>query len=428
MTETAGDKLNNLVVIARKEIRHCFRDAHVWIYTIIIPLLLYPIALIGASEYGLWREGLSEKHPVRVSVSTKGRESIPELLDVIRETKKVQLVEETTSDAQAKDLLMKGRLEAFIDATEAPENIVGYVNPSEDRVNETIFLLNKLAFQAGRVSLKTSLEQAGKDSSFLDVFSVKTKNISPVAIESKSDEDSEVELFSSNLVLVGFAAYTIWILSIGAVYPALASFTEETEKSTKSTTYLLPIDHFDIVMGKFLAVTVLTLISGFVNFVSMSVVAGYFSSKIPMIHELLNFAVRQMDPKSATLIFTTFILATLMISAVYSLLAAQSKSFKEAQNVSSLVLIFSMILPMMALIPEWTLDTTSALIPVLNTVVLCKSVGAHTIDPWLTSLVFSECIVITVIALFLIQQLFWETGSNGMSRFKRFLSGKRNSG
>src|SRR5690606_34807111 len=104
-----------------------------------------------------------------------------------------------------------------------------------------------------------------------------------------------------------------------------------------------------------------------------------------------------MDPKSATLIFTTFILATLMISAVYSLLAAQSKSFKEAQNVSSLVLIFSMILPMMALIPEWTLDTTSALIPVLNTVVLCKSVGAHTIDPWLTSLVFSECIVITVI-------------------------------
>ena len=68
MLNAFQESLHDIAIIARKELTHCFRDAHVLIYTVFIPLVLYPLALVGLSEYMLWREGLSESRPLRIAL------------------------------------------------------------------------------------------------------------------------------------------------------------------------------------------------------------------------------------------------------------------------------------------------------------------------------------------------------------------------
>lgn len=395
--------MNDICIVAGKELRHCFRDSHVLIYTVLVPLVLYPVSLVSLSEYSLWREGLAETRPIHVAFLKDGLEKIPELVSAIKEAKRLSVVE---SDNPIRDL-QQGKFECVIDGRKAPESINVILNQSSDRFLETKVAMTTKTYEARGKAMRKALEDAGCKTKVIRVFEIVTNNVGTIGGRKAKLQDMELTAFSTTMVLVAFYGYTMLIITVGAVYPALAAFTEEFEKRTKNTTYLLPVDRSSVVIGKFSAVVTLTLLSGMVNFFSMGLVALYFTWKLDWLKRTLSLALKQYSLGNVVLLLLVFFLSTLLVAAIYSLMAAHSKSFKEAQNVSSLILIGITILPMVAILPGWSLNQVTAFIPILNMVLAAKAIVTDSLG---TSDMLCACIenlAVTGVLIYLSQVIFW---------------------
>jgi len=397
------DRLHDICIVASKELKHCFRDAHVLIYTVFVPLILYPISLVSLSEYTLWREGLAETRPIRLAFKQDGTSKIPELVEVIKETKKISVVDSKDPERDLED----GKLECVIDGSTAPEKVSVMLNPSSDRFLESRVLVQSKSFDARTKAVKKAIEQAGAVDKITKVFDVETRNVGTVGGQKSKMRDMEITAFSTTIVLVAFYAYTMLIITVGAIYPALAAFTEEAEKKTKFTTYLLPVERSSVVLGKFIAVTALTMISGMVNFISMAVVAVYFMAKLDWLKRALLFALKQYSFGNLMMLILIFLLSTLLVASVYSLIGALAKSFKEAQNISSLILIIVTVLPMVALFPGWALDSRTAFVPILNMVLAAKSIVTDSTSAPEMTIACLETIALTAALLYASQIIFW---------------------
>lgn len=408
------ENLRDIVIIAKKELRHCFRDSHVLIYTVFIPLVLYPLALVGLSEYMLWRQGLSETSPLRIAFYKNGIEKIPELVEVAKKTKKVVVVESSNPDA---DLKAK-KLECIVDGSPVPKDIRILVNPGSDRFMETRIQLLTLSFEASTLATQEAIKKSGQPKQIATVFEQVTKNVGTVGGKKGKQDDMEMTMFSTTIVLVGFYAYTLMIIAIGAIYPALAAFTEEAEKKTKFTTYLLPVERSSIVTGKFIAVSIMSFLSGMINLFSMGTVAFYFFTRMPFLEKMFGFAANQFSVANVLLLLFILVISILLIAATFTLIAASAKSFKEAQNISSIVLMFVTIMPLISILPGWSLSITTALIPVLNMVLTSKAIITDTLNPLIFSLTLLVNFFLTAILLHFSQIIFWgrEPGSQRVSR------------
>ncbi len=405
------ERLQDIATVAGKELMHSFRDSHVLIYSVFVPLVLYPISLVSLSEYTLWREGLAETRPIRVAFIEKGRAKVPELLDVLKETKKIAVVESQNPMQDLED----GKLEAVVDGSLAPNKIEVKLNPGSDRFLESRMAILTRSLDARSRAMKKAVESAGSESKISNVFEIATANVGTVGGRKAGLRNMEVTAFSTTLVLVAFYGYTMLIITVGAIYPALAAFTEEAEKKTKATTYMLPVDRSTIVLGKFLAVTILTLLSGAVNFLSMGLVAFYFTWKLEWLKRALLLALKQYNLETVALLLIVFLFSTLLVAAIYSLIAAQAKSFKEAQNISSLILLVVTILPMVALFPGWALDMKTAFIPILNMVLAAKSIVTDSVSPLEFSIACLETLAIAAGFLYMSQVIFWGREPSGSS-------------
>lgn len=397
------ERLQDIIVVANKELKHCFRDSHVLIYTVFVPLILYPISLVSLSEYTLWREGLAETRPVRLSYLKEGISKIPELVQVIKETKKIAVIE---SPDPIHDL-QQNKLECVVDGTGAPEKVNVILNPSSDRFLETRMLMQTRSYDARAQAMKNAVEKVVGASKVTKVFEIETRNVGTMGGRKASLQDMEITAFSTTIVLVAFYGYTMLIITVGAIYPALAAFTEEAEKKTKATTYMLPVERSTVVTGKFIAVTVLTILSGLVNFLSMAFVALYFTAKLEWLKRALTLAMKQYSFENLLGILLIFTLSTLLVASLYSLIASCAKSFKEAQNISSLVLITVTILPMVALLPGWTLDLRTAFIPILNMVLCAKAIVTDSVGGLEMTIACLESVTITAVLLYASQIIFW---------------------
>ena len=419
MLDLLIERLQDIIVVANKEMKHCFRDAHVLIYTVFVPLILYPISLVSLSEYTLWREGLAETRPIRLAYIKDGMERIPELVQVIKETRKIAVTE---SSNPIRDL-EQNKLECVLDGSAAPEKINVMLNPSSDRFLETRVLLQTRSYDARAQAMKNAVDKVSGANKVSKVFEIETHNVGTMGGRKASLQDMEITAFSTTIVLVAFYGYTMLIITVGAIYPALAAFTEETEKKTKATTYLLPVERSTVVFGKFVAVTILTIISGLVNFLSMALVAVYFTSKLDWLKRALTLAMKQYNLETLMGILLLFTLSTLLVASIYSLIASIAKSFKEAQNISSLVLITVTILPMVALLPGWSLDFKTAFIPILNMVLCAKAIVTDSVGGAEMTVACIESAAITAALLYLSQLIFW--GKEPSSKNQDFSTANR---
>lgn len=392
------------MIIARKELRHCFRDSHVLIYTVFIPLVLYPLALVGLSEYMLWRQGLSETSPLRIAFYKNGIEKIPELVEVARKNKKIVIVESADPDA---DLKAK-KLECIVDGSPVPKDIRILVNPGSDRFMETRIQLLTLSFEASTRATQEAIKKSGQPKEIATVFGQVTKNVGTVGGKKGNQDDMEMTMFSTTVVLVGFYAYTLMIIAIGAIYPALAAFTEEAEKKTKFTTYLLPVERSSIVTGKFIAVSIMSFLSGMINLLSMGTVAFYFFTRIPALEKMFGFAANQFSIANVLLLIFILIISIFLIAATFTLIAASAKSFKEAQNVSSIVLMFVTLLPLISVLPGWSLNITTAIVPVLNMVLTSKAIITDSLNPLMFAIALIVNLYVTAMLLYFSQIIFWD--------------------
>ncbi|MDI1429528.1 ABC transporter permease subunit/CPBP intramembrane protease [Polyangium sorediatum] len=144
----------------------------------------------------------------------------------------------------------------------------------------------------------------------------------------------------------------------------------EKERGTMQTLLCAPLLPIEIITGKFLAVSVVSLFTALVNVASLGLT-------------LRRILPGEMDvPFSAhVLTFALLVPVTLLFSALFLAVAAFARDFKDAQNLLTPVYLPVMLLSMVTSLPGMELSVATSFVPVLNVALLIKAIYLGDVAP-----------------------------------------------
>lgn len=194
---------------------------------------------------------------------------------------------------------------------------------------------------------------------------------------------------------------------LGAIYPAIDSMAGEKERGTLETLFTLPISNLELVMGKYMAVSLCAIVTAILNVVSILMTLIYILSTGNISGQLLsnNFNISALSgPLFITLI--CICLFAMVVSAVSMCVCSLAKSFKDAQNYITPVMFLVLIPSYASMIPNLNLDRTTSIIPVVNISLLIKSVLSNNANLSLIALVFISNFAFVILSVILLSKLF----------------------
>ena len=390
--------LHNIGCVYRKELTEWLRDRRTLISTVLIPLLLFPLMMVGFSSLAVIMIGKAEKETPKIMVL--GGEDSPVVLQKLRTLDNLEIVP-ATEDWKRK--ISEKEIRA---AVEIPKNFQASLEQSKPETVQIYFYEGEIksSFGANRVEkffkdyrdniIKNRLSARNIPGSILNPFEVKQKNVAP---------PEQV----SGAALGGLLGYMVILLSMtGAIYPAIDLTAGEKERGTMETILSSPISRMDLVLGKFslvlsasLATAILSLISMGVSFALLGK-SGAMSSK--------DAAVMQLHIGLPT-VLAVFLMAlplAVLFAAVLLTIALFAKSYKEAQSYLT-PMTFIVVIPAVAsLMPGVELTPKLALVPILNTSLVCKDIVAGTYHWNSIALIFLSTCVYAAAALFVAVKTF----------------------
>jgi sodium transport system permease protein len=205
----------------------------------------------------------------------------------------------------------------------------------------------------------------------------------------------------------GFIGYAVILLCLtGAMYPAIDLTAGEKERGTIETVLSSPISRLDLVIGKFLLVFSASLVSAILSVTSM----GTSFAILGHSHLMNSSGGQSLDLNlgwlSVVAVFFMALPLAVLFSAVLMTIALFAKTYKEAQSYLT-PLTFLVIVPAIAsIMPGVELTPKLALIPVLNTSLVCKEIITGTYHWNSIILIFTSTCIYAAAALFLAVKMF----------------------
>jgi sodium transport system permease protein len=214
----------------------------------------------------------------------------------------------------------------------------------------------------------------------------------------------------SGATIGGFIGYLVVLLCMtGAMYPAIELTAGEKERGTMETILSSPISRMSLVLGKFLLVLSAALATAALSVLSMGIsfsVLRRFSMSSSSGRGGAAALLFQLGPKAVAFIFVMALPLAVLFSAVLMTIALFAKSYKEAQSYLT-PMTFLVVIPAVAsLLPGVELTPKLALVPILNTSLVCKEIITGTYHWTSIAVIFASTCVYAGVALFLAFKTF----------------------
>lgn len=381
--------------VFKKEIIEILRDKKTLFMTIILPILIYPLLIIlGSMMLSSSTESLAQKTLTVSFSSDPGQMIINKILDLKQEDGLLEIVQ--VEDHQK--AMEEGRINTYVEIQQGKQiNYIIYVDSSNEDSIEAGARVTEILEGYKEELVETKIREIGLDSKEI---------LEPIQYERKNVAKNE-EMAGYILGMILPFLLIIGILT-GAIYPAIDVMAGEKERGTLETLLTLPISNLELVMGKYLAVSLSALVSALLNILSIGVSilflilsANEVSSGVDLSGS--NFS-RLIIPLIITLI--CICLLTLVISALSMCICSVTKSFKEAQNATTPLMLVTMILSYASIIPNIELTKLTAAIPVVNVSLLIKSVLTFKYDLSLITLVLIANVAFVILSIWALSKLF----------------------
>lgn len=406
--------------VARKEILTSFRDRQTTLYTVVLPIVLYPFLFWSMIQGALFLQGRREHTEVRVGLATDARSRVPQGLKraleepppressepggredetararrasvnrVVVETAPAPLGEAGARSWLAEDArrdaadtrAKKPDAVLFVPAQVAPQG----PSPSDGNVGadgakesgggaippqlELLYDSTKSHSDIAKKRIEERLPPfarelqeegvcaAGFPASDLEPFEKESRDVAPEA-----DRGAYILSFLLPMLLV--------IMTVmGAFFPAVDLTAGERERNTAETTLLLPVPRLAVHQGKILAVCTSALIATALNLFALALSAGHLYGMLSKTTDI-QF---QVPVEAFFAIAPLALLFAFFVSSVLTGIAALARTFKEGQAlIGPVQMVF--ILPAMAgAIPGLELTPSMSFVPVLNVVLAFRS-------------------------------------------------------
>ena len=195
--------------------------------------------------------------------------------------------------------------------------------------------------------------------------------------------------------------FIIMAITVSATYPATDTTAGERERGTLETLLTFPIKSRDIIVGKFLAVTIASILTGIISLI-LAIISVAIAQNAFSIYEGLNI---MFSPISILLSVIIIIAYSFFISGLCIAIASSSKTFKEAQSALTPLTFISLFPGMIAFMIGVTGTPLLSIIPFINYVVVFTDTSAGNVD-WLNIalMVISTIIYISIVLTYIIKQ------------------------
>ena len=424
--------------IVRKELTETLRDRRTLVMMIALPVLLYPLLMIGFSKLQVSQREATAGRTSRIGVWG----AVPSgLREAMTGDGKVAIDEGVTPPDAVRAGLERGTLTtppaspasagvAAGTGPQAPDRAgLGLQEPdnpvlasaraavTERRVDAVLVLWPDLGpaladMRAGTASIyfdsvrEDSLEAQSRLEKRLEAYreglvaereralglvggfalglDIRATNVAP-------------EARRSGQILGLFLPFLLVTMSLlGGFYPAIDLTAGEKERGTMQTLLCAPVSPIEIVTGKYIAVWVTSLIAALANVVSLGAT----------VMRILPGDAISVSPSTLLLAFAMLLPVTLFITAVFLAVAAFAKDFKDGQNFLTPVYMLLAMPAGVTMLRGIELNAWTAFVPVVNIALLIKALLIAEAAPDLIFLALLSSTAYAAMAVLLAARVF----------------------
>ena len=370
---------NNLWNILKKELREMFRDKKSLSMMLVIPIFV-PLIVLGMSALFEVQanKDIEEYNKIGFAYELSEEEkNIAKKLDI-------EVIEGNNDELKTK--YENDEIDLYI--TKDGNKYIINGNDSETTtyaktLMESYFNVYKEYLQSGYLQ-----ENNINPNDVLNIITVE---------ENITEEENMFVSYIRNYAFV----FIIMAITVSATYPATDTTAGERERGTLETLLTFPIKSRDIIVGKFLAVTIASILTGIISLI-LAIISVAIAQNAFSIYEGLNI---MFSPISILLSVIIIIAYSFFISGLCIAIASSSKTFKEAQSALTPLTFISLFPGMIAFMIGVTGTPLLSIIPFINYVVVFTDTSAGNID-WLNIalMVISTIIYISIVLTYIIKQ------------------------
>ncbi|MCK4660626.1 MAG: CPBP family intramembrane metalloprotease [Phycisphaerae bacterium] len=371
-------------VIYTKELVDILRDRRTLIAMIVVPVLLYPLLMLGAAQAISVQTSLLRKDAI--VLATPNAEQQAFLAKLIAEDRAALEYEadvstngEQDSAGQAEPLETPvldasrdpaGRtLEELVRAREihVGVRIIGYrsFEPFFGQMSfELAYDPEEARSRCAAVQVEEFLQRCERRliDLRLHYYRVPVEAIEPIKVEHKT-------LATAGSVLSQILPLILVLMTItGAIYPAIDLTAGERERGTLETLMVCPVPVIELIVGKFLVIATIAIMGAVLNLSSISATV-YFGGFQAMLSG-------SQDASFPFAVFPIILLAlipfAILFSAIMIAVCSYAHTFKEAQNYITPIILAALVPGGIAALPATTLSGPMLIMPVANMVLLTR--------------------------------------------------------
>ena len=340
--------MNSIFKILKKELKEVFRDKKSLAMMLIIPIFI-PAIVIGMSALFSAEVNKPITDYNRIGFNYELNDTEIELAN------NMNIVVYQADSDKIKDLYDKGDIDLYVIKEDN-----NYILTGED--NDTTSYASSLMKDYYN-SYKEILQQEYLESSNMnsnEVINIITVNEN---IITKSN------YFANYIVNYAFL-FIIMAITISATYPATDATAGEKERGTLETLLTFPIKSRDIILGKFLSITISSIITGILS-LALTDISLYIAGNNFDIYEGTSLMLSTNQIIFAILVIIAY---SLLISGLCVAIASKSKTFKEAQSALTPLTFISFFPGMIAFMMNIETTNTLAIVPFLNNSLIFREI------------------------------------------------------
>jgi sodium transport system permease protein len=308
-------------VVFAKEVVDNLRDRRTLAAALLYPFLGPGLILLMVLAIGeLSKEA---ERPLKVPVA--GKENAPNLVAFLAQNRAE--IEDAPEDPEAavrsgeKDLVLvipPGFGEEFRNGSPATVRLV--VDPSRNDTLAAIQRADTLVRAYGEQMGRLRLQARGVDSGIVDAIAIETIDVSTPQ--------------SQGARMLAMAPYLVIIsLFVGGMYLAIDSTAGERERGSLEPLLINPVSRTDLVFGKAAAVLLFTLVALLETLLGFAAILNF----VPL--ERYLGVQMSLPPRSLLAILIVSVPLMVFVVGLQMMIASYTKSFKEAQNYISVMLL-----------------------------------------------------------------------------------------
>ena len=348
-------------VVFRKELTEVFREARTRFTVIVSPLLITPLILAVVGTMA--KQQATDAQKETVPVAFVGLDRAPSMRELLRDPANLKIVQQTRAQAEA--AIRARSIQAAVILPEDTEQTLINMEP----VHLTVLLdQGSQSSQEAAARLTTLLEERGKR---LVATRLMNNGLSQqLAIPFKTTQEPiPGGLSTSTLLLATFLPYVLAVtVLMGGVYLANDTVAGEKERGTLETLLVSPVSRSDLALGKFLAVSAVSLLSSMLSLVGL---IWPFYIRLPMFDWMTKSGL-SLGPAAVIAVLVVQIPLAILGAGLLLTVSTYARNQKEAQTYLAPVIIVVTLLAMMTMFLKVDTPMYWTLVPVTNAAMVIK--------------------------------------------------------